>query len=90
MRQATKTAMAMACSYGMDEELGLAVLDGEYGGGPDVRRRVNQILNQEMKKAVALVREHKPLVDKLVEVLLKKNKLSGKEVQEVFRSGMEG
>ncbi len=90
LRQATKTAMAMACSYGMDEELGLAVLDGEYGGGPDVRRRVNQILNQEMKKAVALVREHKPLVDKLVEVLLKKNKLSGKEVQEVFRSGMEG
>ena len=50
---------------------------------------VNALLNEEMNKAVALIREHRETMDRLVEALIAKNHLSGDEVQAILSAGVK-
>ncbi len=87
---ATNTAKRMICSYGMDSVLGLAAIDGNTllsdGMSSRVYERINQIISEQMTEAVKIISENRAAVDMLVEVLLKKNHLSGDEIDAIFRS----
>lgn len=85
---ATNTARHIICTYGMDENFGLAVIDqqaartGELSG--EVRKEVNKILSDEMRTAIKLIEENKPAIDTLVEQLLVNNHLTGDEIKDIF------
>ena len=86
LRQATQTAAAMLCSYGMDEEFGLVAMDpGEAMKDPAFRARVGALLNREMQTTVELIRKNRSRMDRLVRALLRKNKLTAQEIEEQLR-----
>ena len=86
LEQATRVAAAMLCAYGMDGEFGLAAMDlREALKDPDVRKRVNGILAREMHNTVAIIRANKPRIDRLVDELMKKNKLTGAEMEALLK-----
>jgi len=84
LKQATRVATAMICRYGMDSEFGPGVSDGQEPVSAEVKKRVDEILGREMEKAIGIVGANRPLIDRLVKVLLEKNKLSGREIKEIF------
>ena len=85
LEQATRIAAAMLCSYGMDEEFGLAAMEpGEAIKDPAFRKRVNEILGAEMRATVQIIQENKPRIDRMVDALMKKNKLTGAEMEELL------
>ncbi len=86
LEQATRMAQAMICSYGMDESFGLGVMDRqEAAQNPDVRKRVNEILGEEMRNTVEIIKSNKHRIDRMVDALMKKNKLSGEEMEELLK-----
>ena len=86
LEQATRLAAAMLCSYGMDEKFGLAAVDQRAAlNDPAVRRRVNEILDEEMKYTIEIIRENKPRIDRMVASLMKKNKLTGEEIERLLK-----
>jgi len=84
LEQATRIAMAMICSYGMDSEFGLGVLGNEAARDPAVRERVNALLRQEMEETIRLIRENRHRIDRMVDELMRKNKLSGTEMEQLL------
>lgn len=82
---ATNTARQIVCTYGMDDEFGLAVVNGAAADNGtmsvEVRAYVNRILNEQMKEAVSLVSENKDKIDSLVKELMSKNHLNGNEIE---------
>ena len=83
---ATRTAAAMLCVYGMDDDFGLAAMDlRDALKDPEVRKKVNEILREEMNNTVEIIRQNKPRIDRMVDALMKKNKLSGAEMEELLR-----
>ena len=85
LSSATSTARRMVCAFGMDETLGLAVIDRDESAMADkVRAAVNRILDAEMREAIRLISENRPAIDALVEVLLRKNHLSGQEIDAIL------
>lgn len=86
LEQATRTAMAMICSYGMDESFGLAAMDQRAAqNDPEVKKRVNEILGEEMRYTVELIKNNKYRIDRMVDALMKKNKLTGEEMEELLK-----
>ena len=86
LEQATRTAMAMICTYGMDESFGLAAMDlREARNDPAVKRRVNEMLGEEMRYTVELIRQNKHRIDRMVDALMKRNKLTGEEMEELLK-----
>jgi ATP-dependent Zn protease len=85
LEQATRVARAMICSYGMDDEFGMAVMGQEEATrGPlaeKVSRRVSEMIKTEMERTVAVITEAKPRIDRLVERLLEKNRLDKQEIE---------
>ena len=87
---ATSLARHMLCSCGMDALFGLAVVDGENArASKEVREAVNALLEAELQRSVALIREHREAMDRLVEQLIEKNHLSGEEVQAILSAGVK-
>ncbi|MBQ9984839.1 MAG: AAA family ATPase [Oscillospiraceae bacterium] len=90
LASATSNAMRMICELGMDENLGLAIIDRESArlgsASSDVRKAVNAILDSEMAKAMSIIVENRAAMDKIVEVLLDKNHLTGPEIDEIFKA----
>lgn len=85
LEQATRVAAAMLCAYGMDEEFGLAAMDPRTAmNDPAVRRRVNGILREEMGWTVEIILKNKPRIDRLVEALMRRNKLTGEEIDRLL------
>ncbi len=88
LASATKLAQQLVCTYGMDEEFGIAVLPASVtvGGAiaPEVRAAVNRILGEQMAEAVKAVSENKDKIDALVEELMLKNHLNGAEIERVL------
>lgn len=80
---ATAMAQRIVCTYGMDEEFGLGVVQETTQSG-EVRRAVNRILSEEMKKAVELISANRAAVEELVEELLTRNHLTGPEISRIF------
>lgn len=89
---ATRLAQQIICSYGMDDAFGLAVITPEAAHMGEtssaVRQAVNQILASQMEKAVQLMRAYKPCVDALVAELMRKNHLTGEEIDNILRAAM--
>ncbi len=88
---ATRTAQNIVCTYGMDEDFGLAVVNGmvaEQGIiSGEVRIAVNRILREQMIEALRLITENKDKIDALVEALMIKNHLKGTEIDAVLSKG---
>ena len=85
LRHATYTAENMIISYGMDEEFGLAVMDSDAATSSEkLRERVNEVLDDEMKKAVEIIHDNKQWVDVLVDALLEKNRLKSNEIEDLL------
>ncbi|MBR5479480.1 MAG: AAA family ATPase [Clostridia bacterium] len=82
LASATLIAKSMICAYGMDDEVGLAVMER-----PDDRTnaRINEILNEQMEKTIALIRENKDKLDALVDELMAKNSLNGKAIADILK-----
>lgn len=87
LQTATSIAEQMVCSYGMDEKIGLGTVEYSAHSSPyfsQIRDRVNEILKEEFEKAKAAISENRKAMDKLVDVLLVKNQLKGKEIDEIL------
>ncbi len=85
LQNATAIIRAMITNYGMDEEYGIGYISKqEAAASEEIRRRMNQILSEEMHRTVAIINENKPRIDRLVAALMEKNKLSAAEMEELF------
>lgn len=87
LNQATKLAEQMLCSYGMDEELGLSVVDERLAGDAyigEIRTKVNQILSEQLQFAVSAIEEHSAVLDRMVDELMVKNHLKESEINAIF------
>lgn len=85
LEQATRVARAMICNYGMDDEFGMAVMSAEEATrGPlaaKVSERVSAIIRDEMKNTVEIIVKNKHRMDRMVNALLEKNKLTREEME---------
>jgi ATP-dependent Zn protease len=88
LRHATTVAKNIVCNYGMDDTVGLAVVqENELSDGvmaQQVRTAVNNILKNEMESAKIILRDNRIAIEKIVEELLHKNNLGSKEIDEIF------
>ncbi|MBQ8894747.1 MAG: AAA family ATPase [Clostridia bacterium] len=84
LQSATHLAQQLLCTYGMDEEFGLAVADPRADQSGEIRRAVNRILAAQLEKAVEIISAHKPAIDRLVETVISKNHLTGREIDEIL------
>jgi ATP-dependent metalloprotease FtsH len=89
LQNATKIARAMICSYGMDEKVGLIALTPEEAqSGPMaklVSERINEILKAELLVTVRTVEAGREKIDRLVERLIEKNKLTREEMEALLK-----
>ena len=89
---ATNIALQIVCTYGMDDEFGLAVVNGAAAANgvmsADVRSSVNRILKEQMEEAIRLISENKDKIDSLVEELMSKNHLNGAEIEQAITRNM--
>ncbi len=84
LKHATELARWMVVELGMDSEFGLAV-DSQEGMSREVREKVNAILNEQLQRALAVLRENRAAIDRLVKKLIAKNYLSGDEAAAVVK-----
>lgn len=80
LASATNIARQIVCTYGMDDEFGLAVVNAAQMSG-EVRASVNRILKEQMNEAVRHISENEDKIDSLVEELMEKNHLSSAEIE---------
>lgn len=86
LRSATENALDMITVYGMDEQIGLAVIDRKKAmESPKIMDRVNEILAEEMKNAIELIRQNKDKADILVNELLRKNRLTKDDMERLLK-----
>lgn len=83
---ATATAIAkkLVCSYGMSENMGLAAMDARDIDAKQLRDELNAVLSGEMERAIRQISGERELMEKLVGALLDKNRLTGKEIDELL------
>ena len=85
LEQATRLAASMLCTYGMDESFGLITMDLKDAlRDSSFRSKVNAILVEQMRETVSLIKKNKRRIDKLVDALMKSNKLTGSEIEELL------
>lgn len=88
LESATRVARAMICNYGMDDAMGMAVLSHEEATrGPlagKINQRVSQIIKEEMDETLKIITKAKPRIDRMVNGLLEKNKLTREEIEEAL------
>jgi len=82
----------MACRYGMEEDFGLVVTPEllKYEGALSspvylqLNEVANRILKEQMGKTMQLLEENRKNLDALVEVLVKKERLTTEDLQEIL------
>ena len=86
LQNSTYFAERIICSYGMDDEFGLAVVDIENDTSmlPQIRPLVNKLLLRELENTKKIVSENKAAIDAMVEVLMTKNHLTGPQIDALF------
>ncbi len=87
LQSASSIAEQMICVYGMDEKIGLSTtdlshIDSSYYS--KIKERINEILLIELNNAKKAISDNKLALDKLVEVLMEKNQLKGKEIDKIL------
>ena len=86
LASATRTAERIICSYGMDEDFGLAVINSAAGEmQTEVRDAVNRILAEQMDIAKKLITDNRDKLDNLVNELMAKNHLKGNEIEAILK-----
>ncbi len=89
LSNATRTAQRIVCTYGMDDDFGLAVVDSSAANSgalsSEVRKAVNAILSQQMEKTLSIIKENKASIDALVAALMEKNQLTGDEIDAILK-----
>lgn len=89
LEQATRVARAMICNYGMDDEFGMAVMSPEEATrGPlaaKVSERVSGIIKEEMGNTVDIIQRNRDRLDRMVNALLERNKLTREEMEELLK-----
>ena len=79
----------MICTYGMYEEFGQCALSEIKAVGSEMMARIiakiNDILKEELAKAVDIVRNNKEIFDKLVDKLIEKSALKTEEIEEILK-----
>lgn len=83
--QATKTASAIICRYGMDQEFGLCTIEPTETPSQNIVMKINEILARELNSAIEIVEKHRIEIDSLVTELMKKNKLSEQEITQLLQ-----
>jgi len=89
LRQATHYAFQMVCSYGMGDYHMLTLTREEIlksALAETYIRQVDNILQQEMKKTVALVEENKEIIKAIADELVSRNHLTGDEFKEIVEN----
>lgn len=90
LANATNVAKHILCSYGMDSDFGLAVIDPDaYRIGSEmsleIKAGINRILSQQLERAVRLITENKDKLDALVDELIAKNHLNENEITQILK-----
>lgn len=99
IEQATGIARAMITQYGMSEKfglMGLATQENKYLDGrtvlncgdataTEVDHEIMELLRRSYEQAVALLREHRPAMDRIAEYLIAKETITGSEFMRIFR-----
>jgi len=86
LRHATYYAFQMICSYGMGDYHMLTLTKEEIlksALAETYIRQVDNILQQEMKRTVALLEENKEIVKAIADELVNRNHLTGAEFKEI-------
>ncbi len=87
LEHATELAWKMICTYGMEEEQ-LVVLSKvdvlQSTMAADYVAKVNDILKTEMKNTVAIIEENKNRIQEIADVLVKENRLTGAQFDELM------
>lgn len=90
---ATKLAERMVCSYSMDQSFGLRAIDQDAmmqsSVAQNIHKKVNQILDEQMKSAIQTITDNMPAINALVEFLLSKNHLTGSEIKSIIGKAMK-
>lgn len=88
LEHAARLASAMLLQYGMEGSMGLAALGGaEALHGPMAEvivDHVSKLLESQMKDTIRMIEQGRAQIDKLVEALLDKNKLTREEMKAIF------
>ncbi len=85
LENATRTARAILCRYGMDGDFGMATADPAAAGlAPEVQAAVNRILQAELQNAVALIRANMDKMERLVEALMQRDRLTEEEIDAIL------
>ncbi|MCI8515001.1 MAG: AAA family ATPase [Lachnospiraceae bacterium] len=88
LENATALAEAMVCRYGMyEEEMGLAVVSKEdLPGNEKAKNLINRILSGQLKEAVAIIRDNKEALERLVKAVMDSEKkfLTRKEIEAAY------
>ncbi len=84
LKSATDTARRLLCEYGMDDELGLICIgekDLQCGElAMQVHRRTAALLREAFRETLDLLTAERPRLERLVQALLEKNRLTGDEI----------
>ena len=92
LQHATDLAFRITCEFGMEddqliilkkEEVLQSALAGEYTA------KVNEILKAEMKNAIETIENAKDKIQRIADVLVKENRLTGKQFEELMEGDGE-
>ena len=81
---ATRTVQSIVCSYGMDDEYGIAVYEEGNSLSSEAKTAVNRVLSEQLNETVRIISENKDKIDALVEKLMEKNRMTGTEIEAVI------
>lgn len=86
--QATRMAEQMICNYAMDPSVGMSYIDpGRIDA--NIREKVNAILEEQLTLAVQMIKDNQQAIDIMVDVLMDKNHLKEKEIDEIFSANIQ-
>lgn len=98
--RATQMARRMVAVWGMDDDIGLVSVDGEYGAQPGydngwsepwkkmVDDKVGKMLREEYLRACTILKDHFAMFDHISLVLLDKETLDGDEFEALVLEGL--
>ncbi len=89
--RATKLATLMEACYGMGNTLIAETYEDSADianlrlRSPNLWKRVDAVLTEQMTRAIHLIRSNRPILDSLVETMVEKKRLSGAELDKFVR-----
>lgn len=92
LKNATNIARRMVSQYGMDDTYGILSTPElfqyrEYFSSPvflKINEAANRILKEQMEITIKQVREHRPYIDKLVDALVEKERLTTEDLKTIL------